>query len=74
MKYNFDDSIERYEARLVAQGFSQVHGIDNTEAFTLIMRYEALRILLAISRMLGIILIQIDVIGAYLVNIIAQNK
>ena len=28
VKYNSDGSIKRYKARLVAQGFSQVHGID----------------------------------------------
>ena len=66
LKYNSDGSIETYKARFVAQGFSQVHGIDYMETFAPTIRRESLRIFLAIATMLEMILMQMDVIGAYL--------
>ena len=74
IKYNPDGSIERYKARLVAQGFSQVHGIDYTETFSPTIRCESLMIFLAIVTMLGMIFIQIDMIGIYLKNAFSQNE
>jgi hypothetical protein len=39
--------VVRNKARLVAEGFSQVEGLDFGEAFALVARLEAIRILLA---------------------------
>lgn len=66
MKYNFNSSIERYKVRFIIQEFYQVHENDYIEIFISIIRYKSLRIFLAITTMLEIILIQIDVIGKYL--------
>ena len=66
MKYQADGSIKRFKARLVAQGFSQMYRIDYTETFALTIRRESLKIFLAIATMLGMILFQMNVIGAYL--------
>ena len=74
VKYNSDGSIERLEARLVVQGFYQVHGIDYTETFAPTIRRKSMRIFLAIATMLGMILIQMDVIGAYLESAFDQNE
>ena len=57
MKYHPDGLIEKYKARLVAQGFSQVHGIDYTETFAPTVRRKSLRIFLAIAVILEMILI-----------------
>lgn len=73
IKYNSDRSIERYTARLIAQSFLQVHGIDYTEIFALTIRYELLRIFIVIATMLGMILLQMDIIGAYLESLFGQN-
>lgn len=70
VKYNSDGSIEKYKARLVAQGFCQIHEIDYTETFAPTIRRESLRIFLAIDTMLGMILMQIDVISAYLKSVL----
>ena len=74
MKYNSDGSVERYKVRLVAQEFYQVHGINYTETFTPTIRRKSLRIFLAIAIMLGMILIQMDVIGTYLKSALDQNE
>lgn len=57
VKYNFDGFIEKYKARLIAQKFSQIHGINYMEIFIPTIRSKLLRIFLAITRILGIILI-----------------
>ena len=73
MKYHPDGLIERYKARLVAQGFSQVHGVDYTETYTPTIRRESLRIFLAIATLLGMIILQMDVIDAYLESALSQG-
>ena len=74
VKYHPDGSIERYKARLLAQGFSQVHRIDYTKIFAQIVRCKSWRIFLAIAAILEMILIQMDVFGAYLESALSQNK
>ena len=74
VKYNLDGSIERYKARLIAQGFSQMHGIEYIETFSPKIRRKSLRIFLAIAAMLEMILIQMDVVGAYLESVLSQNE
>ena len=49
VKYNFNGSVERFKARLVAQGISQVHGIDYTKSFAPTLYRESLRIFLALA-------------------------
>ena len=37
-----DGSVEKYKDRFLAQGFSQVEGIDYEETFTLVVRYSSI--------------------------------
>ena len=74
IKYNLDGSIERYKARLVGQEFSQVHGIDHIEIFLLTIRRKLFRIFLAIVAILGIILIQVNIVSPYLEGKLSQNE
>lgn len=55
-KKNLDGSIKTYKRRLVAQYFSQVHGIDYTEIFAPTIRQKLLQIFLIIVTMLEMIL------------------
>jgi hypothetical protein len=47
-KLNADDEVEKYKARLVAQGFSQHPGIDYNETFSLVAIIDTVRMVLAI--------------------------
>jgi hypothetical protein len=65
-KQGEDGEIVRNKACLVAQGFSQVEGLDFGETFTLVARLEAIRILLAFATSKGFKLYQMDVKSAFL--------
>jgi hypothetical protein len=55
---------------LIAQGFSQVEGLDFGEIFAHFARLEAIRILLAFQSSKGFKLYQIDVQSVFLNNVI----
>jgi hypothetical protein len=57
--------IDRFKARLVAQGFSQVPGDDFLETFSPTVRQESLRVLLAIGAYKDLEIKQADVVSAY---------
>ena len=66
VKTGVDGSVERYKARLVAQGFTQKYGTDYDETFCPVVRMESLRVLIALSVQFGLQLHQIDVTTAFL--------
>ena len=66
LKSGPDGSIERYKARLVAQGFSQKYGTDYDETFCPVVRLESLRTMIALAVQHGLKLHQIDVTTAFL--------
>jgi hypothetical protein len=63
----------RNRARLVAQGFSQVEGLDFGETFSPVARLEAIRILLAFATSKGFKLYQMDVKSAFLNGVIQEE-
>ena len=54
------------KARLVAQGHRQIEGIDYTETFAPVARYDSVRVFLAISACLRLTVHQMDVNTAFL--------
>jgi hypothetical protein len=48
-KLKVDGSIGRYKARLLAKGYSQVHGLDYHETFSLVVKIASIRIFLALT-------------------------
>jgi hypothetical protein len=63
----------RNKARLVAQGFSQVEGLDFGETFAPVARIEAITILLAFAASKGFKLYQMDVKNTFLNNFIQEE-
>jgi len=61
------------KARLVAQGYTQIKGIDFNETFTLVAKLESIRILLSIACHLGFKLYHMDVNIAFLNGIIQEE-
>ena len=49
VKQAADGSVEKYKARFVARGFSQVEGIDYEETFAPVARYSLIKSILALS-------------------------
>ena len=44
-----DESVERYKARLVAQGFSKQYGLDYVGTFSLVAKITTVRVLIALQ-------------------------
>jgi hypothetical protein len=63
----------RNKAHLVAQGFSQVEGLDFGKIFAPVARLETIRILLAFNTSKGFKLYQIDVKNVFLNDIIQKE-
>ncbi|KAA0037814.1 gag-pol polyprotein [Cucumis melo var. makuwa] len=65
-KTNESGNVTKNKARLVAQGYAQVEGIDFDETFAPVARLEAIRLLLGISCIHKFKLYQMDVKSAFL--------
>ncbi|PRQ45332.1 putative RNA-directed DNA polymerase [Rosa chinensis] len=65
--------ITRNKARLVAQGYSQVEGLDFDETFAPVARLESVRLLFAIACHLRFILYQMDVKSAFLNGVLQEE-
>jgi hypothetical protein len=63
----------RNKACLVAQGYSQVEGLDFVETFALVARLEAIMIFLAFVASKGFKLYQMDVKSAFLNSVIQEE-
>lgn len=62
-----------YKARLVAQGFRQVHGLDYGETFSPVIRYESIRLLFSLAAQFGLVIHQMDVTTAFLNGDLAEE-
>ena len=66
LKVAADGSVDRYKARLVAQGFSQKFGVDYDETFCPVVRPESVRTVIALAAENDLKLHQMDVTTAFL--------
>jgi hypothetical protein len=72
-KQDQDGIVVRNKARLVAQDYTQVEGLDFGETHTLVARLEAIRILLAYAYAHNIKLYQMDMKSAFLNSYINEE-
>jgi hypothetical protein len=70
IKHAVDGSIEKYKARFVARGFSQVEGVDYDETFTPVARYTLIREVISIATKMGWKIHQMDVKTTFLNGLI----
>ena len=61
IKHAMDGSIEKFKARFVARGFSQIEGIDYDEIFAPIARYTSIWSLISSAAEMGWKIHQMDV-------------
>ena len=66
VKRDGDGRVERYKARLVAQGYTQQRGADYDETFSPVVRMESLRTVIGLAARNGLKLHQLDVTTAFL--------
>ncbi|CAL1409608.1 unnamed protein product [Linum trigynum] len=65
-KLKEDGLLDKHKARVVAKGFSQQHGIDFTEVFAPVARWDTIRTFLALAAAHGWPVFQLDVKSAFL--------
>jgi hypothetical protein len=73
LKHVVDGSIEKYKARFVARGFSQVEGVDYDKTFALVARYTSTRAVISIAAEMGWKIHQMDVKTAFLNGLIEEE-
>jgi hypothetical protein len=73
IKHAADGSIEKYKARFVARGFSQVEGVDYDETSAPVARYSSIRSVVSIATEMGWKIHQMDVKTAFLNGVLDQE-
>jgi hypothetical protein len=58
----------------VAQGFSQIGGVDYDDTYAPVAKMASSRAIIAMANKLGLVLHQLDIKGAYLNGVLNENK
>jgi len=66
IKRDSNGKIDRYKARIVAKGYSQVEGIDYFDTFAPVVKLSSIRVIFAIANIKGWIIHQMDVVLTFL--------
>nr|GEX40136.1 retrotransposon protein, putative, Ty1-copia subclass [Tanacetum cinerariifolium] len=66
IKMKVDETIDKFKARLVIQGFRQKEGIDYFDTYALVARITTIRLLLALAAIYNLVIHQMDVKAAFL--------
>ena len=73
LKHVADGSVEKYKARFVAQGFSQIEGVDYDDTFASVSWYTSIRDFISIAVEMGWNIHQMDVKTTFLNGIIQEE-
>eukprot|EP00253_Pinus_taeda_P023759 PITA_23759 len=73
VKHAADGKIEKFKARFVARGFSQVEGVDYEETFAPVARYTSICSIISIAAEMGWKIHQMDVKTAFLNGFIQEE-
>src|SRR5258706_10432141 len=73
LKHDADGNINRHKALLVAQRYSQQHGFDYEELYSPVVRYDSLRLLIALSVYHHWHPQQLDIKAAFLYGILNKD-
>ena len=65
-KLNSDGSVNKYKARLVVKGYAQYSGVDYTETFSPVARFDTIRLIFALAAQNTWKIHQLDVKSAFL--------
>lgn len=66
LKRKPDGSVEKYKARLVAHGCSQMYNVDYRETFAPVVRHSVIRLFLSLASQHKLLVNHIDIVAAYL--------
>jgi transposase InsO family protein len=67
-------NVVRYKARLVAQGFSQIGGVDYDDTYAPVAKLASSRAIIAMANRLKLELHQVDIKGAYLNGVLNADE
>lgn len=73
VKHGADGSVEKYKARFVAKGFSQIEDIDYDETFAPVARYSSIRTILALAAQREWKIHQMDVKTTFLNGVVEKE-
>ena len=66
IKHKSDGTVDRYKARLVAQGYSQRPGLDYGETYAATVKWATLRAILALGAFEDLEMESVDISNAFL--------